>query len=117
MRCHRSGSPKAATEPANVPESVAKGLITVLSIPARTGSAPGRALSFPATRILLLFWGSKRGASRSRPVLPPRQGRFRPLIYRARFLLTMEGPPIPWGCLRVRGDRIIQVGTLDEMDP
>jgi len=28
----------------------------------------------------------------------------------------MEGPPIPWGCLRIQGDRIAQTGTLEEMD-
>ena len=27
----------------------------------------------------------------------------------------MEGPPIPWGCLRVEGDQIVQVGTLQEL--
>ena len=27
----------------------------------------------------------------------------------------MLGPPIPWGCLRVHGDRVIQVGTLEEL--
>ncbi len=37
------------------------------------------------------------------------------LIYRGRYLLSMLGPPIPWGCLRIHEDRVIQVGTLDEL--
>lgn len=27
----------------------------------------------------------------------------------------MDGPPLPWGCMRIKGDRIGQVGTLEEM--
>jgi aminodeoxyfutalosine deaminase len=32
------------------------------------------------------------------------------MIYRARFLVTMEGPPIPWGWMRVGGDQVVAVG-------
>src|SRR4051812_4663273 len=28
----------------------------------------------------------------------------------------MDGPPLEGGCVRVQGDRIVQVGTLDDMD-
>jgi cytosine/adenosine deaminase-related metal-dependent hydrolase len=38
------------------------------------------------------------------------------LIYRARYVLTMDGPPLEGGCVRVEGDRIAQVGALDDMD-
>ena len=38
------------------------------------------------------------------------------MIYRARYVVTMDGPPIEGGCVRVLGDRIAQVGALDDMD-
>jgi len=38
------------------------------------------------------------------------------LIYRARYVVTMDGPPLEGGCVRVQGDRIVQVGALDDMD-
>jgi cytosine/adenosine deaminase-related metal-dependent hydrolase len=38
------------------------------------------------------------------------------LIYRARYVVTMDGPPLAGGCVRVQGDRIVQVGALDDMD-
>ena len=28
----------------------------------------------------------------------------------------MDGPPLEGGCVRVEGDRIVQVGALDDMD-
>jgi aminodeoxyfutalosine deaminase len=39
------------------------------------------------------------------------------LIYRGRYLVTMNGPPIPWGGLRIVGDRVTQVGTLESLIP
>ena len=38
------------------------------------------------------------------------------MIYRARYVVTMDGPPLEGGCVRVHGDRIAQVGALDDMD-
>ncbi len=38
------------------------------------------------------------------------------LIYRARYVVTMDGPPIAGGCLRVENGRIAKVGTLEEID-
>jgi cytosine/adenosine deaminase-related metal-dependent hydrolase len=38
------------------------------------------------------------------------------LIYRARYVVTMDGPPLEGGCVRVEGDRVVQVGALDDMD-
>ena len=32
------------------------------------------------------------------------------MIYRARFLVTMEGPPIPGGWMRVEGNRVVEIG-------
>lgn len=37
------------------------------------------------------------------------------MIYRGRFLVPMNSPPIPEGCLRVEGDCITDVGTLSSL--
>lgn len=39
------------------------------------------------------------------------------MIYSARHLLPMDGPPVPWGALRVSGDRITEVGTRETLRP
>jgi cytosine/adenosine deaminase-related metal-dependent hydrolase len=40
------------------------------------------------------------------------------LIYRARFVVTLDGPPIPGGCLRVddKSGRVAKVGSLEDVD-
>ena len=35
----------------------------------------------------------------------------------ARHLLPMDGPPVPWGGVRVSGDRIAEVGTRETLRP
>jgi cytosine/adenosine deaminase-related metal-dependent hydrolase len=37
------------------------------------------------------------------------------MIYRARFILPMDGPPIPWGALRMAGGRIAELGTRETL--
>ena len=39
------------------------------------------------------------------------------MIYRARHLLPMDGPPVPWGSMRVSGGRIVELGTRDSLLP
>lgn len=39
------------------------------------------------------------------------------MIYRARHLLPMDGPPVPWGSMRVSGGRIVEMGTRDSLRP
>src|SRR5258706_331680 len=41
----------------------------------------------------------------------------KPLIYRARYVVTMDGPPIAEGCLRIKGDRVVKAGTLEALGP
>jgi len=37
------------------------------------------------------------------------------MIVRARVVVTMDGPPIENGAVRVRGERIIEVGKFSEL--
>ncbi len=37
------------------------------------------------------------------------------MIYRCKYLVTLSGNPIPNGCLRIEKDRIVEVGTLEEL--
>src|SRR5438094_9476056 len=39
----------------------------------------------------------------------------RKMIVRARIVVTMDGKPIPNGAVRVRGDRIVEVGKISEV--
>lgn len=39
------------------------------------------------------------------------------MIYSARHLLPMDGPPVPWGSLRVAGGRIAEIGTRETLRP
>lgn len=39
------------------------------------------------------------------------------MVVRARIVVTMHGPPIEDGAVRVRGDRIVQVGKFSEIAP
>ncbi len=43
---------------------------------------------------------------------PPLQQK---MIVRARVVVTMDGPPIENGAVRVRGERIIEVGNFSEL--
>ena len=49
------------------------------------------------------------------PPLPDAKGA--PLIYRARYLVTMAGPPIPDGWMRVHADRITYIGDATDFSP
>lgn len=39
------------------------------------------------------------------------------MIFSAPQILPMDGPPIPWGALRVSGGRITEIGTRDTLRP
>ena len=45
---------------------------------------------------------------------PPLQQK---MIVRARVVVTMDGPPIENGAVRVRGERIIEVGKFSDLPP